>query len=106
MNNDPNAEQVVDPTNANNVRAADPQGDAEANKRAALAGQWRTPPMPTYPSGYTTAPIPAGAPPPQRRLEYDDLGGGLDENEERSSEEASSFFFATVGSPLFQTKDF
>jgi hypothetical protein len=38
----------------------------EANKRAALAGQWRTPPLPTFAAGYgqpTQAPAPAPAAP-------------------------------------------
>jgi hypothetical protein len=44
-----------------------------ANKRAALAGQWRTPPMPVYPTGYraptsivaSPAPAPATVPEPE-----------------------------------------
>jgi hypothetical protein len=35
---------------------------AEANKRAAFAGQWRTPPMQVYPAGYSQ-PAPAAGPP-------------------------------------------
>jgi len=42
--------------------------DAEelaVNKRAALAGQWRTPPVPVYPSGYRGPESVPSAPPPQ-----------------------------------------
>ena len=38
--------------------------DLAANKRAALAGQWRTPPMPVYPTGYRAPASVPTAPPP------------------------------------------
>jgi hypothetical protein len=38
--------------------------DLAANKRAALAGQWRTPPIPVYPTGYRAPPSVPTAPPP------------------------------------------
>lgn len=47
-------------SNHNGPDDTETQGDF-ANKRAALAGQWRTPPMPVYPTGYSL-PGPAPAP--------------------------------------------
>lgn len=52
----PADKEFVDPSCNVSGRTADPEGDSAANKRAALAGQWRTPPMPAYPSGYSPSP--------------------------------------------------
>jgi hypothetical protein len=52
-------EELVDPSITGcAVRTGTQEEDSAANKRAALAGQWRTPPMPAYPSGYAPAPSP------------------------------------------------
>jgi hypothetical protein len=58
-NNNTN-DEVVDATGAGGaLRTGTQEEDSAANKRAALAGQWRTPPMPAYPSGYAPAPPPS-----------------------------------------------